>query len=272
VEILAITTATDFSKSWPEPGGLGVVFCRGLTGIKGIVQPSGFPLPDSLAGVQVNLMDLARAPILAVADFGSYQQINFQVPWTLSAPVIWVSVSQAGARSAPVAVPTAGWSPFFADGSGVAAAQHAEDFRRVTRDDPAHPGEWIIAYGSSIGAVRNPPLSGMPAALDALSPVIDSLIVPAFIAQGGSGPLEHNYIGLTPGAVGLWQVNLRIPDFQSNGDLSLVMLRTRFCGFFFVPGCGRGFVTEQSVPVLLPVAGRLGSVHEIAEQSVWIRG
>ena len=256
LEVLAITTATDFSRSWPEPGGLGVVFCRGLTGINGIVQAPGFPLSDSLGGVQVNLTDVANAPILAVADFGSYQQVNFQAPWTTSAPVTSVSVSQEGTRSAKVDVPTAGWSPFFADSSGLAVAQHAEDYRRVTREDPAHPGEWIIAYGSSIGAVRNPPPSGMPAPLDALSPVIDSLIVPAFIPQGGSGALQYNYIGLTPGAVGVWQVNLRVPDVQPDGDLRLVMLRTKFCGFFFVIGCGRGFVTEQSVSVVLPIRSR----------------
>lgn len=256
LELLAIATATDFSPSWPEPGGLGVVFCRGLTGINGIVPAPGVPLPDSLAGVQVNLTDAGNAPILAVADFGSYQQINFQVPWTLSAPVTSVSVSQNGARSAAVDIPTAGWSPFFADSSGLAVAQHAVDYRRVTRDDPAHPGDWIIVYGSSIGAVGNPPPSGMPAPLDALSPVLDSSIVPAFMAQSGTAALQYNYVGLTPGTVGVWQVNLRVPDPQPDGDLRLVMLRTRFCGFFFVIGCGRGNVTEQSASVALPVGSR----------------
>ncbi len=256
LQVLAVTTATNFSAGWPAPGGLGVVFCRGLTGISGIVQAAGYPLPDTLAGVQLSLGDVAKAPLLAVADFGGYQQINFQVPWTLSGEVKSVSVSQGGVTSAAFAIPPIGWSPFFVDGKGVALAQHAADYRRVTRDDPARAGEWIIVYGSSMGSVTNPPLTGMPASAELLSPLGDSTIVPGLQSSTGPVTLEHNYVGLTPGAVGVWQVNLRVPESQPDGNIQLVMVRNKFCGFFFVQGCGRGFVSEASVSAALPVGGR----------------
>ena len=80
IQVLAVATSSDFTPDVPAPGSLASVFVGGLTGISGIVQASGYPLPYTLAGVSVTVYG-NPAPILAVANWGeSYEQINIQVP------------------------------------------------------------------------------------------------------------------------------------------------------------------------------------------------
>jgi uncharacterized protein (TIGR03437 family) len=45
-----------------------------------VVAPTFLPLPQQLSGVSILINDSSVAPILAVADLGDRQQINFQVP------------------------------------------------------------------------------------------------------------------------------------------------------------------------------------------------
>lgn len=255
IRILAITSGADFSSSWILPGGLGTIFCSGLTGISGTLAAAGFPLPTTLSGVTVTIGPTLRAPLLAVADFGGYQQINFQLPWETPAGSL-ISISQGSASSPPTLLPANPvWSVFFKDSAGAVIAQHASGFSLVTPDNPARPGEWIIAYASNLGSVAAPPPSGAPAPLDRLSPISGSGVTGVvLISDDGPRAVESNYIGLTPGALGLYQVNLRIPTAYRASGIRIALSRLRFCGFFFVPGCGRGFVTEYSSAATLPFA------------------
>jgi uncharacterized protein (TIGR03437 family) len=253
IRILAITSAADFSSSWILPGGLGAIFCSGLAGISGTVAAPGFPLPTTLSGVTVTIGPTLHAPLLAVADLGGYQQINFQLPWETPAGSP-IAISQGSASSPPAALPANPvWSVFFKDSAGAVIAQHASDFSLVTPGNPARPGEWIIAYASNLGSVAAPPPSGTPAPLDRLSPIAGSGVTGVvLVSDNGPRAVESNFIGLTPGAAGLYQVNLRIPDGYRDAGVRLAFSRLRFCGFFFVPGCGRGFVTEFSSAATLP--------------------
>src|SRR5215213_2599042 len=80
IRVFAITHSTNFAVGLSAAGSLASVFCTGLTGIRGVIRAQGSPLPMRLAGVNVYL-DERSTPILAIADLGGYQQINFQVPW-----------------------------------------------------------------------------------------------------------------------------------------------------------------------------------------------
>jgi len=86
---------------------------------------------------------------------------------------------------------------------GTAAIEHAADYSLVTQSNPAVAGETIVVYMTGLGPVSSPVASGMPApAANAASygrcayPSVGQVL----------------YAGLTPGTVGLYQMNLQLPD------------------------------------------------------------
>lgn len=256
IHLLAVTTATNFTPGLPSPGSLASLFCTGLAGINGVVRATEVPVPTFVAGVQVSIDGIA-APILALADFGSYQQINFQVPWEVQ-NVSTLTVTQ-GPNVGSIDVPVSqAWDVFFVDAAGGAIVQHALDYSLVTSDKPARPGEWVIAYASNLGPVNNRPSTGMPTPFSPLSPLNDGLDAYSVLltGEGRSLNLETNFIGLVPGAIGVYQINLRVPVETPVGDSRLQIQKSRFCGFFFVPDCGRGLYLTFSQSARLAVASQ----------------
>jgi uncharacterized protein (TIGR03437 family) len=86
LRVLAVANAAGFAPGLPQNGGLASLFVTGLVDLAGVTQANQVPLPTELRGVRIRFVSQAGsapvfAPILAVADLGSYQQINFQVPW-----------------------------------------------------------------------------------------------------------------------------------------------------------------------------------------------
>lgn len=248
IRVFSVVDAASFSPGLPGPGSLGTIFCTGLTGVNGVIAATGTPLPHVIAGVRVTFNGSLDAPLLAVADLGGYyQQINFQVPWHASgAPTL----SQDSA-SAVAPYNLAPWGRFFSDSAGYVIAQHAADFALVTAGNPARPGEWIVAYGTNFGEVFNPPPDGAPTPLDRLFPAGLGGPVPwQFIVRlrqnSGEVTLTSNFIGLAPGLVGVYQLNLKMPDDLQPGDVQFYMQRSRNCGFFFMLGCGRGLMLDIS--------------------------
>lgn len=239
IRVLAVTTATGFTPGLPASGSLASAFCTGLAGTTDV-------------HVAVNA---DAAPILAVADLGGYQQINFQVPWeTHNASTVTVA---QGLNQAVFPVPAARvWDVFFVDPSGAVVAQHASDYALVTPAHPARPGEWIIAYASNLGPVQNPPPTGVPAPFDRLSPLAPGPDIYTVLLLGSiqSATLQSNYMGLVPGTIGVYQINLRMPDGFSSTGAELKVQKIRFCGFFFDPACGRGLYLTVSAGSKLPFA------------------
>ncbi len=262
IQILAVTSSANFAPGRILPGSLASVFCTGIQNVGGLIAAPGYPLPRSLAGVRVTVNG-AAAPLLAVADLAgdSYQQINVQVPWGVSsASGLEFEVSQAG-LSSRFTIPAGGdWPLFFVDASGYAIAQHASDYRPITLGDPANPGEWIVVYATNLGPVQNQPADGYaaPLSVDPILPDASPYASYYGLAVGPSAGymstrIASNYIGMAPGSI-VYQVNLLVPDSQPAGDLVFQFVDIHFCGFFFIPGCGRAFVTEAaSMPVRIPV-------------------
>lgn len=258
IRVLAVVNSPDFSLGLPAPGSLATVFVTGLTGIDGIQVGSGAPLPTMLAGVSIRFGAL-QAPLLAVANFGSgaasYQQINFQVPWgTLDDPVLF-----QGTNAVVIEPVSAKWGSLFIRADSTAIAQH-QDFSLITADSPPRPGEVIVLWGSNFGPVVNGPASGFPAPLDRLirmDPDWPDTTHPAawtFRAgwehDGGWTQLPVEFIGLAPGLVGVYQINIRLPSPLPPGPAQIFVQRDRFCGFFFLQGCGRGTVLNRSDSLL----------------------
>lgn len=117
------------------------------------------------------------------------------------------------------------WGVFFEDGSGHGVFHHA-DCSLVTPDHPAQPGEAVIAYCSNLVAyadVADAPLIGDPAQADPLpwlSPARSTLTTFA-ILKVNAKPSELLYAGLSPGSVGLFQINFKVPSDTPDGDATL---------------------------------------------------
>ena len=199
----SIVNGASFAPGLPLPGGLASVFLRGLN-LPGTMIASGSPLPLVLAGVSI-LVGGASAPILAVAPVASgMQQINFQVPFEAKSNVVEIRYQGVSI----FAFPQTAAPGIFILSDGTAAIQHSADFSLVTRSNPAHPGEVIIVYATGLGKVSPAVASGTaasgPAAVAPNCGGFSTSSTPPF------GPIL--YAGLTPGFVGLYQMNIQLPQ------------------------------------------------------------
>jgi uncharacterized protein (TIGR03437 family) len=227
---LVVTDAAAFTPGLPYYGSLASVFCTGLTGIGGIQTATQYPLPFQIAGVSVTVNG-AAAPLLAVADLGSYQQINIQVPELQDGTSQILQVSQFGQTGQIQFQSPTAWGVFFSDSSGYAMAQHA-DYSLVTPDHPARPGEVLMVYTTNLDSfayVSHAPNIGYPAEADPLpslfpSQVGNGLRIAPFLMVNGI-VAEIQYSGLTPGSVGVFQMNFRVPEAVPNGDAILTVVR-----------------------------------------------
>lgn len=227
---LVVTDAATFMPGMPYYGSLASIFCTGLKGVGGIQAAKAYPLPFEIAGVSVTVNG-ATAPLLAVADLGTYQQINIQVPGLQDGTSQILQVSQFGQTGQMQFQSPTAWGVFFTDSLDYAIVQHT-DYSLVTPDHPARPGETLIAYATNLDSfayVSHAPNIGYPAEADPLpalfpSQVGNGLRIAPFIVVNGTAA-EILYSGLTPGSVGVFQVNFRLPEIMPNGDAILTAVR-----------------------------------------------
>jgi uncharacterized protein (TIGR03437 family) len=274
-----VTSAATFQRGLPTKGSIGTIFCTGIS-VQGVVTADKLPLPTTLAGVTVTVGG-AAAPLFAVAELGGYQQVNFQVP---QAAVIdsdsntTIEVAQNGARgSVTVVYGTNATGDFFRlPGAGIGIFQHAKDYSLVTAANPALPGETIIAYLTGMAPAVPTVPDGQPALNNPLSVVpqinteqeIDQILLyvgdalpwPDTFSPLGRPSCLISFIGLTPGAVGLYQVNFVLPQGTPPGYQSAQIVRWRCKAFApFNSKCGPGGSSRPtdlfnaSTPVNLPV-------------------
>jgi uncharacterized protein (TIGR03437 family) len=199
--------------------GIITIFGRGITNRTGIVTAAGLPLPTEINGVSV-MVNGVRAPLFAIANVNGQEQINFQAPSEVgSINPSTIAVLNNGAWAVPVARDVFGIQPgiFTIDGS-TGAIQHSSTFQPVTASNPAQRGEVVTIYATGLGRVDNDPGAGKPASS---SPLSKTLIVP--IVTIGGIQAEVLFSGLSPGYVGLYQVNARVPQAVPSGMVDVVM-------------------------------------------------
>ena len=93
------------------------------------------------------------------------------------------------------------------------------DSSLITAASPARPGEYIVLYLVGMGQTDNPVASGAASPLDPLSRVI----LPPVVTLGGNSVPTLLFAGLTPGSVGLYQIDLQVPDVPVDGNLTLTV-------------------------------------------------
>jgi uncharacterized protein (TIGR03437 family) len=177
--------------------------------------PEPLPLPQQLAGVEL-LLNGKAAPLF----FLSPRQINFQVPAaapeTGSAEIV-VQESATGQVLAAGSVQMAGASPglftLSASGSGQVAAVN-EDGSINGPSSPARPGSVVSLFATGYGAVPGAPPEG-----SAAQGIIETGEKPRILLNNAALPDENVlFSGLAPGFVGLWQINLRVPENATFGN------------------------------------------------------
>jgi uncharacterized protein (TIGR03437 family) len=100
----------------------------------------------------------------------------------------------------------------------MAIAQRFPDYSLVTEASPAKPGDYLMLYLAGLGATAVPVGTGDPAPL---SPLVRQVVAPALTLNNQPVPIDFS--GLTPGAVGLYQINFQVPAGTPDGDLTLIV-------------------------------------------------
>jgi uncharacterized protein (TIGR03437 family) len=186
--------------------------------------PNPVPLPTDLADLQVLVND-NPAPLY----FISPGQINFLVPMntpssgTVEIQIVRKSLGQVVAAST---LNMAQVSPgLFVTGSqenGQLAAQN-EDFSINTANNRISRGKFIHLYGTGQGFVAGAPPDGTPPS----GPVSTDLKPDVFIQNAAVPPENVSYSGLAPSLIGVWQIDVKIPDTVAPDPQALVAVRLR---------------------------------------------
>lgn len=172
------------------------------------------PLPISLAGTQVLIGGIAM-PLYYVSP----TQIDAQVPFQLTPGTQYqILVEVNGALSTPAPVQIVSAAPGICNIGGGVVAQHAIDYSLVTPASPAVPGEYLIIYLSGMGATNNAVATG---SVTPGSPLSNPLTTATLTLNGVPVSLANGFVGLTPSAVGLYQINFQVPANAPAGNLAL---------------------------------------------------
>ena len=199
-----------------SPGGIAQIY--GTNFSSSAQAAATIPLPGSLAGTTVTIGGLT-APLFYVSP----GQINAQVPFELAAGKTYqITVANAQGTSSAVSLPLIAAAPGIAAyASGALIAQHT-DGSLVSAGSPAKSGEVVVLYLAGLGLTSDPGPSGTASPGNPLQ----SPQTPAVLLLNGK-PVPTLFTGLTPGLVGLYQVNFQVPQGTPDGNLQVQLMQGR---------------------------------------------
>jgi uncharacterized protein (TIGR03437 family) len=198
------------------PGTIVEVYGSGLA--SGTANPSILPLPNIFNGTIV-VVGGGQVPLYFLSDGQLDVEIPADLPATQQHAIV---VSANGALTIPDLidiVPVQLGVAAYTDGHVI--AQHGADFSYVTASSPAKPGEVLVIYLSGMGATNPAVKSGDPA--PGTEPLARVTVAPTLTVDGQNADI--GFAGLSPGFVGLYQVNFTVPPTARNGDLDVVIMQ-----------------------------------------------
>jgi minor extracellular serine protease Vpr len=204
-----------------SPGGLATVFGTNLTDVSGAIFANTNPFPTVLANVSVTVNGVAAA-IFSVAYANGQDQISFQVPWeTDTGPgaadvQVFDYDTEVAELQADSYTEDPGIFSYQKFGQLYAVALHSDDYTLVAPDNPAFRGEIIILYTTGLGPVDRFVRDGLGAPGNPPANTLDP-----FRVDVAGEDARIWFSGLAPGFVGLYQINLQLPDDLPAGDLTL---------------------------------------------------
>jgi len=212
------------------PGGIISIFGTQLA--SGEAQASKLPLERELNGVSVRVGTLT-APLYYVGP----NQINAQLPFeAAAADTVSIAVVTQGRITSPCAYAVAPAQPGIFRAGANAAVLDGQS-RLVTPDNPARIGDVLQIFATGLGATDVAVQTG------AAAPAFSTVRLPITATVGGAQATVV-YQGLAPGFVGLYQVNVVVPEGATPGSAVPLVLRQN------------GLVSNPDSPITIPVQPR----------------
>ncbi len=182
----------------------------------------GFAPGDTSGPASDVTVDLAGEPFFALrANTG---ELDLQIPWDGPPPgqypLTLRSASSPFVSVLPLDVEV--FAPTFERTGMPTDPQRAiivahQDFRgAVTSADPAIPGEIVHAYMTGLGGTQPTPLTGSPS--NGLAYASQQPVCWVMIPLKNPEPALVTFAGLAPGMVGIYQVDISLPQDLSAGD------------------------------------------------------
>jgi uncharacterized protein (TIGR03437 family) len=234
-----ITDAAFSSSFKVAPGGIATAW--GNTGLSTAQQAPGTPLPSMLGGLRIRVggtfvwtidrwgyspEGAVEAPLF-YADPG---QVNFQMPPEVEpAGLVPLEMELADGLRLHSWTTVTAHSPAVFEVPWPAVLN--QDYSpngwpsEVPGARPAARGSIVQIYATGAGRTEPPLAPGDPAPLG--GPLILTKVQPSVIIGGQLAPVHFS--GITPGLVGVWQINAEVPR-----DASPNIRRCRFSGSQFV--------------------------------------
>jgi minor extracellular serine protease Vpr len=181
-------------------------------------------LPLSLSTVSVSFDTANNTSLPGHLSYVSPGQVNVQVPWELAGQTsAQVKVSLGIFSTALYTVQIKSYTPGFfeyqesASGPSLIAALDTS-YKLLGSSNPARRGSVVQLYANGLGPVSNTPPSGEVATA---TPLSDCQSPPTLTIGGRPAPV--GFCGLTPGTVGLYQLNVTVPADAPTGAQSVIM-------------------------------------------------
>ncbi len=223
VEFDSVVNGATFDSAKPvSPGAIVSLFGTQLAPLTAGAEST--PLPRELVSTKV-IINGIEAPLF----FVSYGQINFQIPWETPQGTRTVQVIRDGQAGNLVSADIANRSSGIfrlnigeygvivnasqsTPGNLVLALPEGTISAPGFSSAPARPGDALVIYATGLGEVTPPVGTGeeTPPPL----PFVEAFDVPLInFGRVVLGPFALPFfVGLTPGLVGLFQVNVFVPD------------------------------------------------------------
>jgi minor extracellular serine protease Vpr len=200
------------------PGGIVALFGTDLGGAP--ASAASVPLPSDIEHSTVKVTQTVSGTTTTTAAplfYSSAGQVSFQLPFTLTAgTTTQIYSAVAGVPSNTLSFTPSNAAPqIFAasvGGSTIGVIVHGLTGALVTSASPAASGEVVAIYCTGLGPVTPAVNSGQPSPSNPLS-----ITATAATATVGGIPALVQFSGLTPGSIGLYQVNAVIPKGLSSG-------------------------------------------------------
>ncbi len=219
---VATANSASYSSRAISPGQIASVFPRGVgftfgTETKQFNElPNPIPLPRALADIAVLLND-QPLPLY----FVSPGQINFLVPMgnpTTGNGEMQIVRPSSGQIIAASTINFGSASPALFAASGTGSGQIAalnQDGSVNSAANAEARGRVVQLFGTGQGFVPNAPADGE---LVPNSPLVSTATPQVIMGAGIVPPANVLFSGLAPGLVGVWQINVKIPDTVAPGN------------------------------------------------------
>jgi uncharacterized protein (TIGR03437 family) len=209
-----VNAASGREEQGQAPGSYISFYGDGLSTAAKVFSTSYLPL--SLADVSVSF-DADGVSVPGRIHYVSDGQVNVFLPWELNGKTsVQTKVSIGDISTAVYTLKLNTYSPaLFRHGSIVASRWSSSD---VSASNPVPRGQQVELYCNGLGPVDQPVPSGEPTPL---SPLIHTTQTPE-VTIGGV-PAQVTFSGLTPNALGLYQINVVVPSSVPAGNQPVIV-------------------------------------------------